>query len=267
MKYPAWLVNSFYFISDIVMAMIPRSVPNKNSLQHAKVMAHRGVYNNRDVKENTCKAFEGAMQAGNWGIELDIRWTKDVIPVVHHDANTQRVFNKNRLISDVTLQELQAELPEIPTLQKVVEQFGKKIHLVIELKQEDYTDVITRKACLQKILQPLTPINDFHIISLIPELLEKMNGFPSGTYFPIGLVSMLAINQLALDNDYAGIMGHYLFINNSIVQQQLLANKKVATGFSDSKNCLFRELNRGIEIISTNKGVKIQRIINHYLGN
>ncbi|MBX9704794.1 MAG: glycerophosphodiester phosphodiesterase [Gammaproteobacteria bacterium] len=265
MKYPFWFVNSFYAVSDFIMALIPRSPPTFAQLKQAKVIGHRGVYHHSAIKENTMAAFEVALKAKVWAIEFDIRWTKDLVPVVHHDVTTKRVFGKNIIIKNITFAELRQAIPEIPTLQEVVDRFGKKICLLIELKQEHYTQLEQRIAALKVILQPLTPAKDFYIISLIPELLAQVNCFSKNCYFAIGMVAMKGISQLAIEQKYAGIMGHYMLTRLPLVQQQLAAKQVVCTGFVNSKNGLFRELKRGVTLVSCNNPGKIQAIIDYYL--
>lgn len=265
MRYPEWLNKAFYDISDFWSALIPRKTPSIIQFKNAKVMAHRGIHDNKFIKENTMAAFEHALAARVWGIELDIRWTKDFQPVVHHDADTHRLFKKNILIKNVTLAELQCEVPEIPTLQEVVEQFGKKIKLVIELKEELYTNLDQRKNNFQAALKNLIPIEDFYVISLAPLLLAQMNCYSASCYFPVGRVNMQLISDLALEKNYAGVLGHYVFTRNKHVRAQLAAGQQVGTGFVESKNCLFRELNRGVTILSSNHPAEMQAIINQYL--
>ena len=53
-----------------------RSVPPRR-LARARIVAHRGAYDNQQVFENTLPAFERFRSAGGWGIELDVRWTSD----------------------------------------------------------------------------------------------------------------------------------------------------------------------------------------------
>jgi glycerophosphoryl diester phosphodiesterase len=197
MKYLEWLHYLFFKISNFIMAIIPRKTPTLNQFKNAKVMAHRGIHN-RHIKENTLAAFQKALEAKVWGIELDIRWTKDLQPVVHHDVTTQRVFGKNIVINQVTLAELQQAIPEIPSLQQVAEQLGKKIKLVIEFKAESYTHVEQRQLNLQQALKTLIPIEDFYLISLESYLLQQMRCYPSECYFPIGRTNLQIINDLAL---------------------------------------------------------------------
>jgi glycerophosphoryl diester phosphodiesterase len=43
--------------------------------------------------------------------------------------------------------------------------------------------------------------------------------------------------------------------------------QKMGTGYIGSKNCLFRELNRGIEWIFSNNAADLQKIVQHLLKN
>jgi glycerophosphoryl diester phosphodiesterase len=39
----------------------------------------------------------------------------------------------------------------------------------------------------------------------------------------------------------------------------------LATGYVNSKNCLFRELNRGVEWIFSDNAVELQKVVNQLL--
>jgi len=78
-------------------------------LEYANVrFAHRGLHDDA-VPENTLLAFSLAKSAG-YGIELDVRLTKDKQLVVFHDANLQRSSGIPAKIEDLTYDELK-EIP------------------------------------------------------------------------------------------------------------------------------------------------------------
>jgi glycerophosphoryl diester phosphodiesterase len=54
------------------------------TLDQVRVIAHRG--NSRALPENTMAAFRSAMMLGAHMIELDVRLSKDGVPVVVHDS-------------------------------------------------------------------------------------------------------------------------------------------------------------------------------------
>ncbi len=75
-----------------------------SSLPAIPVFAHRGA--SAYALENTLKAFDKALALGADGIELDIQFSKDGLPVVYHDPQLSRLVGTNKLVSDCTLEEL-----------------------------------------------------------------------------------------------------------------------------------------------------------------
>ena len=105
-----------------------------------QIYAHRGVFDNESIPENSLSAFRGAVRLGV-GIELDIHLTADGEVVVFHDATLQRMCNDPRRIAEMTLPELRAMSllntdEKIPTLEEVLDLVGDRVPLVVELKGE-----------------------------------------------------------------------------------------------------------------------------------
>jgi glycerophosphoryl diester phosphodiesterase len=63
----------------------------KSSHEHPLIFAHRGA--SAIAPENTIEAAERGLAAGAVGWELDVRLTRDGIPVVIHDASLERTTN------------------------------------------------------------------------------------------------------------------------------------------------------------------------------
>jgi glycerophosphoryl diester phosphodiesterase len=64
------------------------------------VFAHRGGA--ALAPENTMAAFERGLAAGADGLELDVRLSRDGVPVVHHDATLERTTNLRGRVSAAT---------------------------------------------------------------------------------------------------------------------------------------------------------------------
>jgi glycerophosphoryl diester phosphodiesterase len=95
-----------------------------------RIFAHRGLTfagGTQVADENTIESFDLALAAGADYLESDIQVTKDLIPVLFHDADLKRVDGKKTLISELTLSELrQIRLPQsgqIPTLEEALTKF------------------------------------------------------------------------------------------------------------------------------------------------
>lgn len=101
--------------------------------------AHRGIHNNKEnTPENSVAAFKKAIDLG-FGIELDIRETKDNVIVVFHDDTLKRMCNDDRRVDELTLDQLQQcsllkTNEKIPTLIDVLTLVNGKVPLLVEYK-------------------------------------------------------------------------------------------------------------------------------------
>ena len=109
--------------------------------------AHRGLHSVR-FPENSLPAILIAVRRG-YGVELDVRLTKDKQVVVFHDASAKRMCGVDRTISDMTLLEIkQLRLKQtpysIPTLSEVLEAVDGASPLLIEIKGDGKEDELCR---------------------------------------------------------------------------------------------------------------------------
>lgn len=101
--------------------------------------AHRGLHG-KGVPENSMAAFRLALEKG-YGIELDIHLMKDGNLAVIHDSALQRTTGTDGHIEDLTTAELtdyhlEGTSETIPTFREVLDLFGGKAPMIIELKAE-----------------------------------------------------------------------------------------------------------------------------------
>ena len=101
--------------------------------------AHRGLHG-EGVPENSMEAFRLALEAG-YGIELDLHLLKDGNLAVIHDSLLKRTTGAEGHIEDLTTEELKNYRLEgtegvIPQFQDVLDLFGGKAPLIVELKAE-----------------------------------------------------------------------------------------------------------------------------------
>ena len=247
---------------DDIYARVPRPLPDREKLDGCRIISHRGAHDNRTVFENTLAAFDRLLNAGVWGIEFDIRWTRDLHPVVFHDESLQRCFDSSLNIRELTLAELKSSYAMIPTLKEVIDNYANKLHLMIELKKEIYPDPVYQSRVLQDLFAALEPTVDFHILSLKPELFKMVAWLPPAVFLPVAELNVSCCSGLSLRESYGGILGHYLLLRDSVLKKHQSHHQKVGTGFVNSKRCLFRELNRGVHWIFSDNAVNLQSVCN-----
>lgn len=98
------------------------------------VWAHRG--SRRKSPENTLEAFLRAEWEGADGSELDVRLTRDGIPVVMHDANLRRTTGVDAFVRDLGFRELKEAFPGVPSLEEVLRIHSRRVRLNVELKTD-----------------------------------------------------------------------------------------------------------------------------------
>lgn len=126
-----------------------------------KIIAHRG--NKRYTPENTMAAFLSAASYPIDGIEFDLQWTKDQVPVVIHDSNIDRTTNGRGVVRSFTLQELKQfdagrsfqesfRGERIPSFAEVLN-WAKDLtlDLHVELKQQSDQPSLFVESCLHEI--------------------------------------------------------------------------------------------------------------------
>jgi glycerophosphoryl diester phosphodiesterase len=249
-----WFADTFY-------SLWPQSFPGRERLGKCKIVSHRGECDNRHVFENTMAAFELALASGVWGVEFDIRWTRDLQPMVIHDPDLVRVFGKSIRVAQVTFVELRKHCPEIPTLEEVIQRFGKKLHLMVEIKEEIYPEPVRQNQILKDCFSSLQPQSDYHLLSLSEEMFDVIDFVSPSVFLPVSQLNYKRFSRMAVDRSFSGVAGHYLLLSKKYLKRHHGLNQKVGTGYAGSRNCLFREINRGVDWIFSNNATTLQTIV------
>lgn len=152
------------------------------------IVAHRGA--SAYAPENTLESYELAEDMNADYIELDIQLTEDGEIVVIHDNDVSETTDGTGDIGNYTLSELKtltanqqheegekveskpSEDYRVPTLREVFEQFGERIHFMIELKEsknnkgieEKLVDLLVEYDMIptDKDKQPKVYVHSFH---------------------------------------------------------------------------------------------------------
>jgi len=121
-----------------------------------EIVAHRGAP--EGVPENTIAAFQQALERGADAVELDVRLSKDGVPVVFHNFYLDDLTKATGPVFAFTLAELQQvelldgrgeprEQYRIPALREVLEVFGGQLGFEIELKgpEAESSEILARE--------------------------------------------------------------------------------------------------------------------------
>ncbi|MBV1882871.1 MAG: hypothetical protein KUG82_14635 [Pseudomonadales bacterium] len=261
MALPPWLENGFLTLADQFFALLPQPYPGQDAWDNCRIVSHRGERDGHRVFENTFAAFDPIVAAGIWGIEFDIRWSLDLVPFVIHDADGKRVFGEDLVIANHTAAEIQEALPLVPDLESFVARYGKKVHLMAELKEEVYPNPAYQQTILKKLFSPLIAAVDYHFISLHTDLFQHVAFLEPSAMLPVSTINASQFSRYALQQNLGGVTGHYLFISDRIIRQHNERGMKVGVGFINSRNSLYRELNRGTDWLFSNEALRIQSMV------
>jgi glycerophosphoryl diester phosphodiesterase len=159
-----------------------------------QIVAHRGIPT--DAPENTIASFRRAVELGADAVELDVRLTADRIPVVYHYFYLGENTTASGAIYDFTYEQLKnvqvlhknnpaAEAGRISTLREILETFGGKIGLEIEIKgpEPEAAEIIGNILNEYQSLWSTMEVTSYEPALLIA-LQEKCLGLAADLLFP-----------------------------------------------------------------------------------
>lgn len=142
--------------------------------------AHRGLHDETHA-ENSMSAFRLAVEHG-FGIELDVRLSRDGEVMVFHDDTLLRVCGDERAVIDLTAEELShmslsGTDEGVPTLCEVLKMVGGRVPILVEIKRNSpsHPDVTPRAIEILKeyggdyLLQSFNPLSMGVARELAPE--------------------------------------------------------------------------------------------------
>ena len=218
-----------------------------------KIIAHRGASGH--APENTLAAFRLAMSHHADGIEFDVMLTKDGQVAVIHDDTVDRTTNGSGLVKDLTLRELKAldagEGETIPTLQDVLDEFGGRCLLNIELKNYsspfDALPVVVAKMLKAHDLGESVIISTFNPFNL-PRFRRHCPGVKLGLLTVSGKANLWLWRLFRFD----ALHPHYEDVDQSLVSAVRARQQQVNVWTVDDPDEIRRLAALGVDSIITN---------------
>jgi glycerophosphoryl diester phosphodiesterase len=167
------------------------------------LLGHRGVRLSTGIPENTFAAFDLALQHGCGGFEFDVRLAACGTAVVCHDPK----------VGKSTVSRTQAsQLPQLPRLNQVLQRYGDRAFLDIELKVEDLESKVLTA------LREYPPQRGYVVSSFLPEVVMEMEARSASPF--IGIICENP-SQLARWPD---LPVDYVIVHHSVVDERLVQN-------------------------------------------
>ena len=232
--------------------------PTVAQWKKCRLVAHRGDLDNGRLTENSLSAFDHALAAGVWGVELDLRWTRDRHPVVFHDPDLSRIYQSPVAVADIGLAELRRRFPGIPTLAEVVRRYGRRIHIMLEIKEASHVSWRDQGRVLGEVLHSLRPGRDYHILGLDLPSLWALDGVPARFRLPIARFDIPGFSREVQRRNYSGLCGHYLLISQRRAAGFQRRGQGVGVGFVDSWPVLCWVAARNPTWIFSNRAVALE---------
>lgn len=163
----------------------PRNRRQMNKFKSV-MYAHRGLHNGERA-ENSMSAFRAAVEGG-YGIELDVRMSRDGRLVVFHDDTLDRVCGREGKVIDFTADELAAfslngTADGIPLFTDVLKLIDGRVPLLVEIKENPGNSRVSEKTC--EILRDYE--GEYIIESFNPLSLRTVKGIMP--HIPRGILS------------------------------------------------------------------------------
>jgi glycerophosphoryl diester phosphodiesterase len=98
-----------------------------------------------------------------------------------------------------------------------------------------------------------------------PKMFDLIGFVPESAFLPIARFNFPRLSSLAIRQNLGGIAGHYFLLTAARQKKHQKLRQKMGTGYVNSKNCLFRELNRNVEWVFSDNAVELQKIVNRLL--
>jgi glycerophosphoryl diester phosphodiesterase len=142
------------------------------------LIGHRGFPD--AARENTPQSFEAALEAGCDGVELDVRLTRDHVPVVHHDE-TVRSSSGSLNLAETDWPEIEGRRFEgragayaIHRLEEVLEGLGGRGLLNVEVKPPGESRELLAAEVMATALQAVRPRESVLVSSFDPRFLGAL---------------------------------------------------------------------------------------------
>jgi len=242
------------------------------------VIAHRG--NSSQAPANTLVAFRQAIELGVDMIEIDVNPTKDRVPILIHDSRVDHTTNGEGLVAFMTLTEIKQldagswkdkkyAGERIPTFAEALEFVRGKVHLSVDLKDEDIIpemvkaiknadmkDDVVICGCYVSTAQKVRQHdNQLRIVLNVDSDLEKLAKREDKSDFIREYIRQACYAQLSALNV------NYRYVTEELVRRAHLRTLPVWTWTVDDARDMRSLIKMGVDAIYTNYPERLLKVL------
>jgi glycerophosphoryl diester phosphodiesterase len=246
-------------------------------------IGHRG---HADSLENTMISFRESLGLGAQMLELDVRLSKDGVPMVCHDATVWRISRKRGTLAGLTAKRLSSldlgKGHRIPTLEEALTELTPLVPINIELKfdKPEYRPLATAVCSVVEDLKvvPRVLVSSFHHLSLgiaqrlLPELsVAPLFGCLTGLPHEDDLEPVFARAPRSDSPQVYPFSGPAAVVWNKMIDATLAqrfsqANATLLTYTVDDPVEMRRLIDLGIDGIITNRPAVLKAVVDEIFG-
>jgi len=249
------------------------------------IIGHRGA--SALAPENTLAAFTRALHTGADGIEFDVRLSYDGVPVVIHDASLARTALIDRLVSELTSEELQKidvgtwfdrrQLPhqtnyageKLPTLSQVFDLFRQNnalLHLEMKCGPSEadslataVSNLISGSSILDRVIVESFDLSATAVVKKIDPRIRTAALFEPKFSRPVSTVLRMKMVDLAVACGADEIALHHSLASHRLLEKARRAGLSIVIWTVDSAQWVERALSLGVKALITNDPEKMVR--------
>lgn len=245
-----------------------------NRLSRPAIIAHRGA--SAHSPENTLAAFDLAIQQGADAIELDVKLSADKQLVVIHDPTVDRTTDGTGQVRNLSLAEIK-ELDagshfsshfrgeKIPTLKEVLEEFGRRIFINIEITNyaspaDDLplrvVELVDKTNLKEKVL--FSSFNPLALIKTNKYLPETPNGLLVGK----GLLGLFRFSWIKKLIPHQALHPEMSITTTELIRKVHQDGKRVHVFTINKKQDIKTMLSMGVDGIFTDDPLLARKMVN-----
>ena len=211
------------------------------------VIAHRGVWNKEDAPENSRNSFIKALAMRIYGVEFDVRQTKDGKLVIYHDAVFKDMSIENSTYEELCTSKLSngETVPLLEDYLYIRKYTETTVKLIIDIKSCTITDLVS-------MIDEFDLQNDVIYITFTKSYCQQLTafGFGKNTYYSSNNITPTEIKGLG----FGGVCYKYTLLDSKpgVLDEANSLNIKIMAWTVNDADIIRDYSTKGVYVITDN---------------